>query len=105
MASQVQYDPSCIQGPLLTFILGFTLIDVSSLYPQLIRKPGMTHWKPPVDKEPNFFGSYEGYLGSLTEERRKETKMVETHWPPDNVDELHLDRWCVHRLLLCREIT
>jgi len=71
---------------------GFTLIDVSSLYPQLIRKPGMMYWKPPVDKELNFFGSYEGYLESLTEAGRKTTKMVKSHWPPDNVDDLHLDR-------------
>ncbi|KAF9652423.1 S-adenosyl-L-methionine-dependent methyltransferase [Thelephora ganbajun] len=76
----------------LNDIPGFTLIDVSSLYPQLIRKPGMTYWKPPVDKELNFSDSYEGYLESLPEERRKTTKMVKTHWPPDNVDELYLDR-------------
>jgi DNA-directed RNA polymerase subunit N (RpoN/RPB10) len=65
----------------------------------------MTHWKPPVDKELNFFDSYEGYLESLSEERRKTNKMVKTHWPPDNIDELHLDRWCVHRLLLYGKIT
>lgn len=84
---------------------GFTLIDVSSLYPELIRNPGVTCWRPPVDKELNFFDSYEGYLESLTEERRKTTKLVKTHWPPDNVGELHLDRWYVYCSLLCREIT
>ena len=94
-----------MQAPLLIFILGFTLIDVSPFYPQLIRKPGVTFWKPPVDKELNFFDSYEGYLESLTEERRKTIKAVKTHWPPDNLDELHLDRWCVHLPLLCREVT
>jgi len=89
----------------LTFTLGFTLIDVSSLYPQLIRKPGVGHWKPPVDKELNFFDSYEAYMESLPEERRRTTKMAKTHWPPENVDELHLDRWCVHHSLLQRETT
>lgn len=89
----------------MIFISGFILIDVSSLYPQLIRNPGVTYWKPPVDKELNFFDSYEDYLESLTEERRKVTKMAKTHWPPDNVDELHLDRWYVYRSLLCREMT
>ena len=90
------------QDPPLIFVLGFTLVDVSSLYPQLIRKPGMTKWKPPVDKELNLFDSYEGYLESVTEEKRKATKMVKTQWPPDNVGELHLDRWYVHRPLLQR---
>lgn len=55
----------------------------------------MAFWKPPVDKELNFFDSYESYLESLTEERKKTSKMAHTHWPPDNVDELHLDRWYV----------
>jgi len=65
----------------------------------------MRHWKPPVDKELNFFDSYEAYMESLPEERRRTTKMAKTHWPPDNVDELHLDRWCVHHSLLQREMT
>ncbi|KAF9788609.1 cytosine-5--methyltransferase [Thelephora terrestris] len=76
----------------LNGIPGFTLIDVSSLYPQLSRKAGLTRWKPPVDKELTFFDSYESYLESLSEERRKMSKMVKTHWPPDNVDGLCLDR-------------
>jgi len=97
--------PPCVQEPLLTFIQDFTLIDVSSLFPQLIRKTGMTNWKPPVDKELNFFDSYEGYLESLPEEKRRTTKMVKTQWPPDNVDELYLGRWCVHRPLPYKEIT
>lgn len=88
---------------LLTSIAGFTLIDVSSLYPQLIRKPGITHWKPPVDKDLNFFGSYEGYLESLTEEGRKTAKMVRSHWPPDNVDDLHLGRWYFYQSLMRKE--
>lgn len=74
---------------------GFTLIDVSSFYPQLARRPGIAFWKPPVDKESNFFDSYESYLESLPEERKKVPKMAKTHWPPANVDELHLDRWYV----------
>jgi len=65
----------------------------------------MTNWKPPVDKELNLFDSYEGYLESLSEEKRKTTKMVESQWPPDNVGELHLDRWWVDHPLLYREIT
>jgi len=89
----------------LIFTPGFTLIDVSSLYPQLIRKPGITNWKPPVDKELNLFDSYECYLESLPEEKRKTTKMAKTQWPPNNVDELYLDRWCVYHPLLYREIT
>lgn len=65
----------------------------------------MTNWKPPVDKELNLFDSYESYLESLPEERRKTTKMVKTQWPPDNASELHLDRWCANRSLLCRKKT
>ena len=65
----------------------------------------MSHWKPSVDKELNFFDSYENYLESLPGEKRKTTKMVKTHWPPDNVDELHLDRWYVPRPTTYREAT
>lgn len=57
----------------------------------------MVCWKPPVDNVLSFFDSYENYLESLPEERKKTTKMVKTHWPPDNVGGLHLDRWFVNR--------
>ena len=62
----------------------------------------MSYWKPPVDKELNFFDSHESYLESLPEERKKASKMVKTHWPPDNGSELQLNRWCVYRSLLHR---
>ena len=63
----------------------------------------MIYWKPPVDKWLNFFDSYDSYLESLPEEGRKVSKMVKTHWPPDNVDQLHLDRWCVDLSLYSME--
>lgn len=65
----------------------------------------MTYWTPPVDKELNFFGSYESYLESLTEEGRKTTRMVKSHWPPDNADDLHLDRWYFYHPLMRKGIT
>jgi multisite-specific tRNA:(cytosine-C5)-methyltransferase len=74
--------------------LGFTLIDASSSYPELIRKSGLTTWKPAVDKAVNLFESLESYIGSVTDEKQKQShKILGSLWPPSNVEELNLQRW------------
>jgi multisite-specific tRNA:(cytosine-C5)-methyltransferase len=72
------------------------LIDASSSFPELVRRPGVTTWKPTVDRTITFFDSLDDYVDSLPDERQKNShKMMRSHWPPSNVDELNLSRWYV----------
>lgn len=81
---------------LLNLPKGFKLIDVSSNYPQLISKPGMTTWKPSSDKSMKFFDSLEDYVNSLSDEKLKRShKMKASMWPPSNIEELNISRWYV----------
>jgi len=74
----------------------FELVDVSKQLPQLIRRPGLATWTPTIDRNVNTcFGSYDAYILSLPEDKRADTKLLETHWPPSNIDTLHLERWQV----------
>jgi multisite-specific tRNA:(cytosine-C5)-methyltransferase len=54
-------------------------------------------WKPTVDSKiiDTSFPTYEAYMESLDEDKKVETKMLETHWPPkpEEVGELKLERW------------
>ncbi|KIO09579.1 hypothetical protein M404DRAFT_14128 [Pisolithus tinctorius Marx 270] len=71
----------------------FELVDVSEQHPQLIRRPGITTWSPTVDRMVNTsFSSYGAYIQSLPEDKRSDVKLTETHWPPSNVEALHLER-------------
>jgi multisite-specific tRNA:(cytosine-C5)-methyltransferase len=74
----------------------YELIDVSSRLPALVRRPGLHTWKPTVDKFiDTSFATYEAFIGSLSEERKAETKMLENHWPPtkEEAESLRLERW------------
>lgn len=76
----------------------FELIDETSRLPELIRRPGLKTWKPSVDKViDTSFATYQAFVDNLSEDKKAETKMVETHWPPgeDEVDALKLERWYV----------
>ncbi|OCH92740.1 S-adenosyl-L-methionine-dependent methyltransferase [Obba rivulosa] len=73
----------------------FELVDVSNHLPELIHRPGLTTWKPTVDRSINTdFATYDEYLQSLPEEKRGDTKMLPSHWPPsaDVVEKLNLPR-------------
>ncbi|KAH7924716.1 S-adenosyl-L-methionine-dependent methyltransferase [Leucogyrophana mollusca] len=71
----------------------FELVDVSEQLPELTRRPGITTWIPTVDRSINTtFSSWDTFAQSLPESKRLESKMVESHWPPSNVDTLHLSR-------------
>ncbi|KAG9100432.1 hypothetical protein FRC06_004141, partial [Ceratobasidium sp. 370] len=77
----------------LTKFLDFELVDVSMALPELKRRPGMSSWRPPVNREMNkFFDTYAEFIESLTPKQRDETKLVETQWPPTNAAELHMER-------------
>ncbi|RDB16064.1 Multisite-specific tRNA:(cytosine-C(5))-methyltransferase trm4b [Hypsizygus marmoreus] len=69
----------------------FHLVDVSSKLPALKRRPGMTSWRPSVDKAVTT--SYATYAEFLSSEDAKEgTKLTEGHWPPADVDSFNLPR-------------
>jgi len=65
--------------------------------PELKRRPGIVTWTPTVDSSINTtFKSYVDFLRSLPNSGagsgRTDSKMTEEHWPPNNADNLRLDR-------------
>ncbi|KAL4073670.1 S-adenosyl-L-methionine-dependent methyltransferase [Scleroderma citrinum] len=71
----------------------FELVDVSDQLPQLIRRPGLITWSPTIDRNVNTsFSSYDAYIQSLPVGKRGDSKLIETHWPPNNAEALHLGR-------------
>ena len=69
------------------------MVDVSSSLEALIRRPGIAHWRPAVNRDVDVsFGSYADYLASLSNGPGK-SKLSATHWPPENAKELNLERW------------
>ncbi|OBZ66691.1 Multisite-specific tRNA:(cytosine-C(5))-methyltransferase trm4b [Grifola frondosa] len=79
----------------LKSIPGFELIDMSTHLPGLIHRPGVTSWKPTVDRSINTeFPTYDDYIESLPESKRAESKMSESHWPPtpSEAESLNLSR-------------
>ncbi len=72
------------------------MVDVSDHLPGLIHRPGVTTWKPAVDREiVADFVTYDDYIRSISEFKREASKMQESHWPPARLEaeELKLDRW------------
>ena len=77
---------------------GFELVDVTSHLPGLKHRPGLTTWTPSVDRSVvTDFTSYHDFIQSLPEDKRAETKLTETHWPPSHEDaeRLRITRWFV----------
>jgi multisite-specific tRNA:(cytosine-C5)-methyltransferase len=76
----------------------YHLVDVSDRLPELVRRPGVSTWKVAVDKEANKIEtSFDSYWSGLkSEQQRRETKIVESMFPPSvGVEDLHLERWYV----------
>ncbi|KAF8920793.1 cytosine-5--methyltransferase [Mucidula mucida] len=69
----------------------FHLVPTDDLLPGLMRKPGMTRWKP-TNSLPFPFTFYDTYQDFITAESSTTSKLTRGHWPPDNVDELNLPR-------------
>ncbi|CAE6527541.1 unnamed protein product [Rhizoctonia solani] len=71
----------------------FELLDVSTSLPELKRRPGLSTWRPAVNREMDTsFSSYADFIESLPENKRSETKIQATHWPPPDVEQLNLER-------------
>ncbi|EAU81513.1 tRNA (cytosine-5-)-methyltransferase [Coprinopsis cinerea okayama7 len=69
----------------------FELMDVSDRFPQLIRRPGMTEWRPTTDREcETTFESYEEFIASSKVDEAMKAKLSRSHWPPDGVEKLNL---------------
>ena len=69
---------------------------MSGHLPGLVHRPGIKTWRPTVDRSINAdFATYEEYMQSLPEEKRAESKMLPTHWPPsiEEAERLNLTRW------------
>ncbi|KDR72476.1 hypothetical protein GALMADRAFT_252559 [Galerina marginata CBS 339.88] len=71
----------------------FELVDVSSKFPELKRRPGLKTWRPTADRigATPMFATYEEFMSSTLDESLK-AKMSEDHWPPKDVESLNLDR-------------
>ncbi|CAE6449031.1 unnamed protein product [Rhizoctonia solani] len=71
----------------------FELVDVSSSLPELKRRPGMTTWRPAVNREVDTsYSSYADFIRSLPEGKKSETKLQTTHWPPEHAERFNLER-------------
>ncbi|GLB39259.1 putative class I-like SAM-binding methyltransferase superfamily, RsmB NOP family protein [Lyophyllum shimeji] len=71
----------------------FHLVDVSSKLPSLIRRPGLTSWRPSVDRSVNTsYATYEEFVASETAKANPNTKLTEGHWPPKDVERFDLHR-------------
>lgn len=76
--------------------IGFELVDMSNHLPGLVHRPGVTSWIPTVDRNiTTGFPTYHSYWDSLSEEKRQQSKMLESHWPPtpEEAAKLNLTRW------------
>ena len=68
-------------------------MDVSSRFQELRRRPGLTIWRPTVDRScERTFESYEELIASSVDERLK-AKLTEGHFPPNDVEAFNLQRW------------
>ncbi|KZT72023.1 S-adenosyl-L-methionine-dependent methyltransferase [Daedalea quercina L-15889] len=79
----------------LQSIPGFELVDMSNHLPCLVHRHGMISWVPTVDRNiTTDFLTYEDYWNSLSEEKRQQSKMLESHWPPmpEEAQSLNLTR-------------
>ena len=74
--------------------LDFQLVDVSSSFPELKRRPGLTVWKPTDRRFTTFYTTYEEYLKANASDEKAASKMSPSLWPPSDVDSLNLTRWC-----------
>jgi multisite-specific tRNA:(cytosine-C5)-methyltransferase len=74
----------------------YELVDVSTQLPELIRRPGLTSWRPTNAKAATkTYQTFEQYIATLSDTQKSESKMTEGHWPPPNVQQLHLEHWSV----------
>lgn len=69
----------------------FVLEDVSARLPGLLRRPGLKSWNVAIDKNVTLAPSWSSYLSTLA--APNEAGLSRSLFPPDNANELHLERW------------
>ena len=68
-------------------------MDVSENLPGLIARPGLTAWRPTVDRSAEVtYESFDDFLKASVDPALK-LKLSQSHWPPKNTAELNLHRW------------
>jgi multisite-specific tRNA:(cytosine-C5)-methyltransferase len=76
-----------------TVFADFEVADVSTRFPELKRRPGLTTWRPTVDRSvTTTYKSFEAFVNDHPESEKSNSKMTEGHWPPD-AEDLGLSRW------------
>ncbi|KAG6811829.1 hypothetical protein H0H92_005626 [Tricholoma furcatifolium] len=71
----------------------FYLVDVSDKLPALKRCPGLTSWRPSVDRTINTnYATYEEFQASQDAKDNPNTKLTSGHWPPADVERYNLPR-------------
>ncbi|KAK2459717.1 hypothetical protein APHAL10511_008268 [Amanita phalloides] len=70
----------------------FQLVDVSEKYPDLKRRPGLTVWRPTVDRACETTYETFGDFSDTSLDSLLKSKLSEGHWPPKDVDTLNLRR-------------
>jgi multisite-specific tRNA:(cytosine-C5)-methyltransferase len=75
----------------------FELVDVGEKLPELKRRPGLTSWRPTVDRKITTFSSYQEFLESMdgANMTHAQSTMTKEHWPPPDAADLGLARWSV----------
>ncbi len=77
---------------------------MSNHLPALIFRQGITSWIPTADRSVVLdFPTFDDYIKTIPTNKRGESKMVESQWPPSpsEADELHLTRWYVEISFVC----
>jgi len=86
--------PSGLHGTETLAFKDFELVDVSARFPELKRRPGLTTWRPTVDRSiTTTYESFGAFLNAFPESETVNSKMTEGHWPPNDAEELGLPRW------------
>ena len=71
----------------------FYLVDISERFPELKRRPGLTTWKATNDRSlETIYESFQAFKDAKPD-WQKTSKMMESHWPPANAEELGLQHW------------
>ncbi|KAG6830768.1 hypothetical protein H0H87_007167 [Tephrocybe sp. NHM501043] len=71
----------------------FYLVNVADKLPALKRRPGLTSWRPSVDRAiDTSYASYEEFRAAQDGKENIATKLTEGHWPPADVERYNLPR-------------
>ena len=78
----------------MTFVSkDFELVDVSEKFSDLKGWPGLTSWRPTVDRRCEVtYGSFDDFQDTSLDPILK-SKLTKGHFPPVDVEKMNLQRW------------